>query len=115
MHRQLQQIETGNGHGIGLPADTRHVTVSQRRNTGKSGVTILADGAANIVNAAPEAGANGAFDLSGQSDWTIHRRAPEGFGFDRTSITVPCASNWAVGDCISAVKPATASTDPPPA
>ena len=66
--------------------------------TGKSGVTLLADGAVNIVNA-PGAGTNGAFDFSGQSDWTIRGRAPgEGFVFDRSLINASGADHWAVGD-----------------
>jgi hypothetical protein len=66
--------------------------------TGKSDVTILADGPVNIVNA-PGAGTNGAFDFSGQSDWTIRGRAPgEGFVFDRSLINATEAKNWAVGD-----------------
>jgi hypothetical protein len=66
--------------------------------TGKSGVTVWADGPVNIVNA-PGAGTNGAFDFSGQSDWTIRGRAPgEGFVFDRSLVNATGASRWAVGD-----------------
>jgi hypothetical protein len=66
--------------------------------TGKSGVTILADGPVNIVNA-PGAGTNGAFDFSGRSDWTIRGQASgKGFVFDRSLINATGAKNWAVGD-----------------
>jgi hypothetical protein len=66
--------------------------------TGKSGVTLLADGPVNIVNA-PGAGTNGAFDFSGKSDWTIRGRAPgEGFVFDRSLVNATGARHWAVGD-----------------
>ena len=66
--------------------------------TGKSGVTLLADGPVNIVNA-PGAGTNGAFDFSGKSDWTIRGRTPgQGFVFDRSLINATDAGHWAVGD-----------------
>jgi hypothetical protein len=66
--------------------------------TGKSGVRILADGPVNILNA-PAAGTGGAFDFSGQSDWTIGGRAPgQGFVFDRSLVNATNASHWAVGD-----------------
>ena len=66
--------------------------------TGKSGITVWADGTVNIVNA-PGAGTNGAFDFSGKSHWTIRGRAPgEGFVFDRSSINATGASHWAVGN-----------------
>jgi len=41
--------------------------------TGKSDVTVWADGQV-VINNAPAAGTSGAFDFSGQSDWTIWRR-----------------------------------------
>jgi Ca2+-binding RTX toxin-like protein len=67
--------------------------------TGKSGVTIWADGAVNIINA-PGAGTKGAFDFSGKTDWTIRGRAPgQGFVFDRSLVNADDASRWAVGDC----------------
>jgi hypothetical protein len=67
---------------------------------GKSGVTILADGPVDIVNA-PGAGTRGAMDFSGQSGWTIRGRAPgEGFVFDRSLINATDAKDWAVGNCI---------------
>ena len=66
--------------------------------TGKSGVTIWADGQVNIFNA-PGAGTSGAFDLSGKTDWTIRGRAPgEGFVFEGSLINADNASRWAVGD-----------------
>jgi hypothetical protein len=67
--------------------------------TGKSGVTILANGPVHIINA-PGAGTKGAFDFSSQSDWTIRGRAPgQGFVFDRSLVNATDAKSWAVGDC----------------
>jgi hypothetical protein len=67
--------------------------------TGKSGVTILADGVVNIVNG-PGAGTSGAFDFSNMSDWTIRGRAPgQGFVFDGSLVNAVRARDWAVGNC----------------
>jgi len=67
---------------------------------GKSGVTVWADGQVAINNA-PGADTHGAFDFSGQSDWTIGGKAPgQGFVFNGSLIDATGASgNWTVGNC----------------
>ncbi len=66
--------------------------------TGKSGVTLWADGQVVIDNA-PAAGTSGAFDFSGQSNWTIGGDAPgQGFVFQGSLINATNAINWAIGN-----------------
>ena len=66
--------------------------------TGKSGVTVWADGQVVIQNA-PGAGTDGAFDFSGQSDWTIGGDAPgQGFVFQGSLINATNATNWTIGN-----------------
>lgn len=68
---------------------------------GKSGVTVWADGHVVIDNA-PGAGSGGAFDFSGQSDWTIGGNAPgNGFVFNGSLVNATNASGgWIIGNCI---------------
>jgi len=68
--------------------------------TGKSGITVWADGPVTIANA-PGAGTSGAFNFSGQSDWTIGGNAPEqGFVFQGSLVDATDASgNWVIGNC----------------
>jgi len=67
---------------------------------GKSGVTVWADGQVAINNA-PGAGSGGAFDFSGQTDWTIGGNSPgNGFVFNGSLINATNASgNWTIGNC----------------
>jgi hypothetical protein len=75
--------------------DFGHVTIA-----GKSGITIWASGKV-VINNAPGAGTNGAFDFSGKTDWTIGGRAPGlGFVFNSSLINATHAyGNWTVGNC----------------
>jgi len=68
--------------------------------TGKSGVTVWADGQV-VINNAPGAGTHGAFNFSGQTDWTIGGKAPgAGFVFNGSLVDATNASgNWAIGNC----------------
>jgi hypothetical protein len=67
---------------------------------GKSGVTVWADGQV-VINSAPGAGSGGAFDFSGQTDWTIGGNSPgNGFVFNGSLINATNASgNWTIGNC----------------
>ena len=69
--------------------------------TGKSGITVWADGPVVIANA-PGAGTQGAFDFSGQSGWTIGGNAPgNGFVFNGSLINATNASgDWTIGNAI---------------
>jgi hypothetical protein len=68
--------------------------------TGKSGITVWADGEV-VINNAPGAGSGGAFDFSGQSDWTIGGNAPDhGFVFNGSLVNATNASGgWTIGNC----------------
>jgi hypothetical protein len=67
---------------------------------GKSGVTVWADGQV-VINNAPGAGSGGAFDFSGQSDWTIGGNSPgNGFVFNGSLVNATNASGWTIGNSI---------------
>lgn len=67
---------------------------------GKSGITVWADGQVIIKNA-PGTGTHGAFNFSGQTDWTIGGKAPgQGFVLNGSLIDATNAGgNWAIGNC----------------
>jgi hypothetical protein len=67
--------------------------------TGKSGITVYADGPVTI-NGGPGPGSAGAFNFGGMSNWTLRGKAPgQGFTFNGTLINADGTTNGAIGCC----------------
>jgi hypothetical protein len=67
--------------------------------TGKSGISIYADGPVLISNG-PGPGSAGAFNFGGMSNWTLRGRAPgQGFAFNDTLINADGTTNGTIGCC----------------